>query len=290
MVLVYIPFVGAQSPVATRSTSPEAAPVSTTLPTAPAAAVTDSKTAPENLNFQQAFNLGTKLYQDKNYDGALENFLKAEKFDPHSTATLTDLGLTYYKLQKKGLAIAYFRRALFIDPSLPAASSGLKFALSELEIKEIPHQIETFERVRADVLNGLSLGGFHLLTALLLVSSGLIWLKFWGRRRKALELEEAPPALPVIGIFLVLGFLLCLSLTLLKIYDLSMPRATVIADKVSAQMAPGEGQNSLFELYAGFEVVLRNSSQDWLQVNYPGGLTGWVKKDTLMPTSGQNAF
>jgi hypothetical protein len=69
-----------------------------------------------------------------------------------------------------------------------------------------------------------------------------------------------------------------------------MPRATIIADKVSAQIAPGEGQNSLFELYAGFEVLLSNTTPGWTQVRYPGGLTGWVKNDSLMPTSGQNAF
>lgn len=302
VVVVNIPFVHAQSPVATQSTSSNSSdspdlPDSTDLtgvnpePTpVPSAEPTTLAQPDVKMDFETHFNLGTKSYQEKNFEAAIEHFGASLKLQPESTATLTDLGLSYYQLQQKGLAIAYFRRALFIDPSLPTASAALKFALSELEIKEIPHQIETYERLRSSVLNSVSLGGLHLLTALLMFSVGFIWLRFWGRRRRSLEAEEALPPLPLVGIFLTLGFLVSLSLTALKIYDLSMPRATIIAEKVSAQIAPGDGQNALFELYAGFEVLISNTSQGWTQVRYPGGLTGWVKNDSLMPTSGQNAF
>jgi tetratricopeptide (TPR) repeat protein len=278
--LVYIPFVAAQSPAPTQSTS------TPPLAVTPAPSLTP---APKS-SFEQLFNEGTKNYQEKKFEEAVASFQSAVALNPQNTSALTDLGLSYYQLHKKGLAIAYFRRALFIDPSLPEAQSALRFAQQELDIKEIPHQIESYERLRSTVLNELSLTSFHLLTALLLFATGFVWLNYFGRKRKATELEEVPPAVPMIGILFGLGFLVLLGLTCAKAYDLSMPRATVIADKVSAQMAPGEGQNTLFDLYAGFEVVLENSSNDWAQVYYPGGLTGWVKKDTLMPISGQNAF
>ncbi|RYZ80842.1 MAG: hypothetical protein EOP06_24605 [Proteobacteria bacterium] len=99
-------------------------------------------------------------------------------------------------------------------------------------------------------------------------------------------MEEAPPGVPWIGVLLLVGFVFCASLTLLKAYDLSIPRATIVVDKVSAQTAPGEGQTALFDLYAGFEVIVRSAEKDWIQITYPGGLTGWVKKDSLLATSG----
>jgi uncharacterized protein YgiM (DUF1202 family) len=139
-------------------------------------------------------------------------------------------------------------------------------------------------------LNSISLNGFHLLTALLLFTSGVIWMRFLGRRRKASELEVAPPNTPFIGLLLLFGFMLSVIFTALKAYDLSVPRATIVADKVSAQTAPGDGQSVLFDLYAGFEVIVRSAANDWIQVSYPGGLTGWVKKDSLMSTSSKNAF
>lgn len=242
------------------------------------------------LSFEEYFSSGTKSYQEKKFDAAVVNFEKALDLHPESATVLTDLGLSYFQLQKKGLSIAMFRRALFIDPSQTVAEAALKFVLSQLEVKEIPHQIETYERLRSTVLNSASLNGFHLLTALLLFACGFIWLRYLGRRRKAFEAELAPPGTPIIGLMLGIGLALSFSFTILKIYDLTIPRATIIADKVSAQTAPGDGQSGLFDLYAGFEVIVRNVANDWIQVSYPGGLTGWVKKDSLMSTSGKNAF
>lgn len=244
----------------------------------------------DKLNFEDYFSRGTKSYQEKKFDEAIFNFQKALDLHPESSTVMTDLGLSYFQVQKKGLSIAMLRRALFVDPSQSVAEAALTFVLSQLEVKEIPHQIETYERLRSNILNMASLNGFNLLSALLLFASGFLWLQYLGRRRKAFEAETAPPATPVIGLLLSLGLAFSICFTLLKIYDLSIPRATVIAGKVSAQTAPGEGQSGLFDLYEGFEVIIRNAANDWIQVSYPGGLTGWVKKDSLMVTSGKNAF
>jgi hypothetical protein len=276
--LVFLPFVWAQSPVTTQATpTPAERPVEQTIPE-------------EKLTFEEAFARGTKSYQEQKFADAIGYFHNALDLHPDNATVLTDLGLSYFQNNQKGLSIAMLRRALYIDPSQSVAEAALKFVLSQLEVKEIPHQIETYERLRSSVLNSLSLSGFHLLTALLLFSSGFIWLRFLGRRRKSFELEETPPTTPMIGLLLAAGLLLSFSFTVLKIYDLSVPRATIIADKVSAQTAPGEGQTGLFDLYAGFEVIIRNATSDWIQISYPGGLTGWVKKDSLMATSGKNAF
>jgi len=278
--LILIPFVRAEQPATTQS--PEAAQ----RDLGPEVAATPG----EKLRFEDYFRHGTKSYQDKKFDEAIVNFEKALEFHPESPTVLTDLGLSYYQIKKKGLSIAMFRRALFIDPSQAVAEAGLKFVLSQLEVKEIPHQIEPYERFRSLVLNSISLNGIHVLSLLLLFSSGFIWLRYIGRRRKAFEQESAPPGLPVVGLILSLGFVGSFLITVLKTYDVTVPRATIVTEKVSAQIAPGENQSGLFELYEGFEVIIRNAANDWIQVSYPGGLTGWVKKESLIATSGKNAF
>lgn len=287
--LAFIPSVYAEQPATTQATSVESEAKTTNAAPQDKSPEVPAATAPK-LSFEEYFGRGTKSYQEKKFEDATLNFEKALDLHPDSATVLTDLGLSYFQLQKKGLSVAMFRRALYIDPSQTVAEAALKFVLSQLEVKEIPHQIETYERLRSTVLNSASLNGFHILTALLLFSCGFIWLRFLGRRRKAFEEEQAPPSTPVIGLLLGLALILSFSFTLLKIYDLTVPRATIIADKVSAQTAPGDGQTGLFDLYAGFEVIVRNAANDWIQVSYPGGLTGWVKKDSLMSTSGKNAF
>ncbi|HEY8270173.1 MAG TPA: hypothetical protein VIG33_04745, partial [Pseudobdellovibrionaceae bacterium] len=242
------------------------------------------------LSFEEYFSRGTKSYQEKKFEDAVLNFEKALNLHPENVTVLTDLGLSYFQVQKKGLSIAMLRRALFIDPSQTVAEAALKFVFSQLEVKDIPHQIGTYERLRSSILNSVSINALHFLTSLLLFTSCFIWLRYLGRCRKAFELELAPPSTPLIGLMLTLGLTLSGFFTALKIYDLTIPRATVITDKVSVQSAPGEGQNGLFDLYAGFEVIVKNVANDWIQVTYPGGLTGWVKKDSVMSTSSKNAF
>lgn len=290
--LAFIPSVYAEQPAPTQATVPSAESEAKTPPTAaPQDKSPEVPAAPAaKLSFEEYFSRGTKSYQDKKFEDAIQNFEKALDLHPDSATVLTDLGLSYFQIQKKGLSVAMFRRALYIDPSQTVAEAALKFVLSQLEVKEIPHQIETYERLRSSVLNTVSLNGFHLLTALLLFTCGFIWLQYLGRRRKAFEAELAPPGTPMIGLLLGIGLVLSVFFTVLKVYDLTIPRATIIADKVSAQTAPGDGQTGLFDLYAGFEVIIRNVANDWIQVSYPGGLTGWVKKDSLMSTSGKNAF
>ncbi len=287
--LAFIPSVYAEEPATTQPTAVEREAGTTNAAPQDKSPEVPAASAPE-LSFEEYFGRGTKSYQEKKFEDATLNFEKALDLHPDSATVLTDLGLSYFQLQKKGLSVAMFRRALYVDPSQTVAEAALKFVLSQLEVKEIPHQIETYERLRSSVLNSSSLSGFHILTVLSLFSCGFIWLRFLGRRRKAFEEEQAPPNTPAIGLLLGLILILSLSFTLLKIYDLTVPRATIIADKVSAQTAPGEGQTGLFDLYAGFEVIVRNAANDWIQVSYPGGLTGWVKKDSLMSTSGKNAF
>src|SRR5690349_14393843 len=100
-VLVFIPFVYAQSPAPTHSTSENP----------PVAAATPTTAVPSGKSFEEYFHQGTKSYQEKNYPLAVENFKKALEIQPESTTILTDLGLSYYQQKQRGLAIGYFRRA-----------------------------------------------------------------------------------------------------------------------------------------------------------------------------------
>ncbi len=249
----------------------------------------DKKLQPDasTESFETVYAEGIKLYQTKVYDKAREKFEKAVSLKSNNASALTNLGLTQYRTNQKGLAIANFRKALSYDPDQITAQSALKYALSQLEIKEIPHQIETYETIRANILQPVTLNTFILLCILLLFSSGWTILNYFGKRKKAFTDETAMPGVPVVAIILGVGFVVLSTLAGLKIYDHSLPRATIIADKVSVQTAPGDNQATLIDLYSGFEVIVRNSDQDWIQVTYPGAITGWIKQNTAIITSGR---
>ena len=76
----------------------------------------------------------------------------------------------------------------------------------------------------------------------------------------------------------------------MKLVDLQIPRGTVIADKTSVYSAPDEKSVALFDLYGGLEVILDSQKDSWVQVTYPGGLTGWIPKTSMLQTSGRKMW
>ncbi|MDG0814817.1 tetratricopeptide repeat protein [Bdellovibrio svalbardensis] len=241
----------------------------------------------QNATFAEYFKQGTQFYSAKEYEKARDAFAKAVETDPHNATALTNLALAQFQLGKKPLAIGLLRKALASDPELTTARAGLKYAQSQMEIKDVPHQIETYESVRSKLLAPVPLLAYLILTALLLFAAGWVLLSYLGRRRTALHEEKSPPPTPVIGLLFSLGFIVSLTLLCLKIYDSSILRATVIEEKVSLQTAPGENQAAILDLYGGMEVVVKTLDKDWAQVTYPGSLTGWIKSSSVIITSGQ---
>ena len=97
-------------------------------------------------------------------------------------------------------------------------------------------------------------------------------------------MEKSPPPIPVIGGFLGLVLVIFTGLASLKFYDSTILRGTIIQERVSLQTAPGENQVVILDLYGGMEVIARQVQGDWIQVTYPGSLTGWIKKSSLLMT------
>jgi len=239
----------------------------------------------EDATFTKNFQEGVKLYQAKEFEKAKGAFDEALKNEPHNATAMTNLALVEYQLGNKPLAIAHFRKALVLDPELAAASAGLKFAFSQLEIKEVPHKIDNFEDLRARFLAPVPMSVYLILTALFLFSAGWTFLSYLGRRKQALTKESSLPSFPVISGLFALGFFAALGLSVLKYYDSTIQRGTIITERVSLQSAPGDGQTTLLDLYGGFEVIIHQSEGEWVQVEYPGSLAGWMKKEVLFVTS-----
>lgn len=236
--------------------------------------------------FEILFKTGLESYQKKDYAQAKASFASALDAQPGNVAAAVNLALSYCQLGQAGPCLAYFRKALWWDPQSPDARQGFDYAWSKLEVKEIPHRLETYEVLRDRVLNRFHLDQFLAVTAACFFAAGWVTLSAVGRRRRALEDEMAPPAWPVSSPFLLTLTVLMIALSVMKIYDTSLPRGTILEEKVGVLSAPEATGVPLFDLYAGFEVILKNRQGDWIQVTYPGALSGWIPKSSVLRTSG----
>lgn len=239
----------------------------------------------QNSTAETAFTSAIAAFQKNDFNAARAAFNQALSADPSNPIVLFNLGLTEQKAGHNGLALALWRKALASKADFEPAQRAISSTRTKLDRTEIPHELELYESLRSAALTTIPLSKYLAATAVLLALSGWLTLGYWGRRRRA-QLDEKPmPGFPVAASVLTLLFVLSLGLSAAKAYDDRTPRGTVISKKIEARSAPDAQATPLFDLYEGLEVIVQQTSVDWVQVTYPGGSTGWIPRNALLATN-----
>jgi len=231
------------------------------------------------------FNAGVDAFQKNDLKAARTSFEAAIKLDPTHVVTLFDLGMVESKEGHNGRAIALWRKALALAPEFRPARDAVDFTRSKLERAEIPHEVEQWESLRTSVLSNTALEKFVVVAGVTLFLAVWLTLGYFGARRRAFLDEKPLPGYPFVATFFAVAFVGFAALTIAKIVDMQELRGTVIEKKIEARSTPDKNGTPLFDLYEGLEVVVRQSSGDWLQVMYPGGSTGWVPHSAVFTTA-----
>jgi len=245
-------------------------------------------------SFDEAFKAGISSYQSKNMPDAIKQFQQALEFQPNNVSALTNLALAQFEDGHKPIAVALLRRSLAIDPDFSTPEAALKFILPQLELREIPHEIQFRETLRTQFLAPIPWPAYLLMSLLFLLAGGWLILGYLGARRRAVKGELPLPPFPSVGVLFVIVFLVSSLLSAAKFVDYQIPRGTVISDKVTVRSAPDLNSVALFDLYGGHEVIIdkldSTSKDQWVQVTYPGALSGWIPKESIYPTSGNGLW
>ncbi|MFN7729024.1 MAG: hypothetical protein ACK5P7_07705 [Bdellovibrio sp.] len=235
---------------------------------------------------QPPFQAGIESYQKQDYGAAQTQFQTALQAHPADVSILTNLALTHYRLGQRGWALGYARKALHVEPGFRDAEQLIEAIALEGKVRDLPRRIELWELLHQHILSAASTPLFATLLLLLLVASAWAWLSYLGVRRRALATEAGLPGFPFLPALFMVLLTVSLLLMLAKIKDAADARGTIVTEKVAALTAPSDQSPSLFELVEGLEVVIRKSEGDWLQVTFPGAMTGWIPKNSLLRTHG----
>lgn len=241
------------------------------------------------LSSDSHFQEGIAAYQKGEFKQARASFTEALKNDPNNPTLLFNLAVTAQSEGQLGMALALWRKALVIQPNFPDAKNAIAWTENQLEHKEIPHNVTSWQSLRKNFLVNHTLNEFLALTAALLAATGWLLLRYLGLRRDALLQEKPLPPFPTVTLICGILLLASLALTTAKAYDLSILRGTIITKKVEARSAANESATPLFDLYEGLEVVVRQTAGDWVQVTYQNTSTGWIPRSAIFTTEDKAA-
>ena len=231
---------------------------------------------------------GLKHYQQSQYIEAQNAFQSLLKSYPDSSSLLFNLGLIHYQLGRYGFAIGLWHKALDQNPYFIKATQAIEFAQ-----KHIPTQTPLSpwqERIKKWVLNYISWDICLFLTAV--IGFFFLWLKikYLAIYNLALKKGHNRPAIPTNLIILGLLFALTVTITFIKTKDLMTLRAIIISPKVSAYVSPNQETASLFELSEGSDVIIKQTNNNWVQVSYLRGQTGWVQQKDVFHYAGEKLW
>lgn len=242
----------------------------------------------------QDFYQSLKLQQEGKEDLAsrkLEKIISSTpETSPEHLASLTNLGLIKYKTNDYGYAMALWRKALSIDPSLNQANRALRFAEKKYQEKHLVKEVSFLKELFALFRNKDNLNFLLALNTFLLFFFLYFTIQFLSEKKKALIEEKNFLSMPL-KVYIFTFLFICSSITVIfSFIEQKRPRATVIAKKASVLVTAQKDSPILYEIPEGTEVILGKKKEQWIQVSQSGHLTGWVPIKSLFQTSGKKSL
>ena len=222
-------------------------------------------------------NQANQLYQNKQYDEAIEKYQTVLEQDYSSAAIYYNLGNSYYRSAKIGYAILNYERGLKLEPD----NEDLQYNLSIVKartidrIKEVPQIfivdwwvtfITAFSATTWQILVII----FYLL---LLVSIAVFFVSKQGNLQK-LSIYSA-----IVGLLGAIFFTIILFANISR--ETSKDFAILTANTVAAKQSPNESSNDLFVIHEGLKAAVTDQFGDWVEIKLYDGKVGWLPKDAL---------
>lgn len=221
--------------------------------------------------YDGVFDAGIAAYDAGDFAGAAVFFEQLIDQGIQEDDVFYDLGNAYYRLGRKGEAIANFERALQINPRHSDARRNLDKVLAECPrglAKPLPPE---WERALLFWHGGISRSTSTILATIL-------WLGGWAllciRQVKTIRRLTAP------GILLLLaGAAFGASW-----YAKSHPQllAVAINEKASVHYGTDEDDKVRFELFVGDHVRIEAEEGEWVRVDTISRERGWTRSENLV--------
>lgn len=204
------------------------------------------------------FTSGCEFYKKGNYERAIEQFIQLEKIYP-TTNLFYNIGNTYFRLGRTGLALVYYEKARKISPVNDDVNYNIKFVAGLIKDPDYEQLlISKFDINSLRLLFAISLFGFMLVISVKFVypSKKMFWL----------------------FVVSVLFFVFFSAVYLIK-YRQHTQQEAVVINNAEIRSGPDTNFKVNFTLPEGKKVMVLGFSGDWIEIGIKSmGVSGWVEK------------
>ncbi|WP_409478485.1 hypothetical protein [Pseudobdellovibrio sp. HCB154] len=250
-------------------------------------------------DFQQNFQNALSLQQQKKYDEALSAYKSLLEQNPDlSRDQAADISynaaLAAFGKQDFLLSYVYTQKAILLRPRHTQATELAAKVKTHFQVKATPHDISLLENLNKAGLESVPVEALWVCaTVFFVIFLRSIFNFYLARKKEILENLKFSRYSFKNYLWLVL-FLVFSVFAGMKIWEEQTPKALIRTEQAVLRTAAGENQAALSDLPGGSLVhILRVAKINdilYFQIKYPGGISGWAKKDDLELISSPAAF
>ena len=223
------------------------------------------------------FKSGVELYNNGNYNEAINSFVKIINNGEHSGSLYFNLGNSYYKLNDTPNSIYYFEKALKLNPNDKDIINNLTYSQNMLidKIDLLP------SNQLSDFLNSVSMFfsvNQWLSIGIVLIYIFLILFILYYFKRDSNSKKKY---------FTFSSILFCISIVFILTgiskfeNQKSNIEAIIFEKKIDFRTEPNYRSEIQFNLHEGTKVNIKEELDDWVLVELRNGASGWMESKSI---------
>jgi len=222
------------------------------------------------LNPVELYNLGNDYFEQGRYSEAIAAYEQASA-KLENAGVFYNLGNAYFKKGMLGKAVMNFRRAHFLAPRDGDIKYNLAF-VRNYRVDKVSSVASPVVRMLSDTLMFFSYFEALMLLTLFFVLASLLISFYIVLRRNILG--HAAVACLLLVLYFFIGWRIWSA-------ERNGHHAVVTAPEVSALSGPGADYKEIIIVHDGAEVEVRERRGEYLLIQIPGGVGGWVPVDAV---------
>ena len=239
----------------------------------------------DDTALEARFRKANEAYWAESYEEACRIYQGLVDYGLHSADLYFNLGNTYFRTGKAGLAVLYFEKALLMEPRADDIRSNLEKVREEFKGRGVVKLISEGKGSKGELGSTFSYDLVHRFTfdelaVLLLVFEYLFFILLLVRHRLSGEVQRV--VLAYINVVLLLVTLAFGGLLTGRSYMESNFRTGVILNpSTSVRRGPSDGAKPLLEAPEGLKVRVLEDKDGWVRVRLGRELSGWVTREEV---------
>lgn len=214
------------------------------------------------------FERGNTLYEEGDFEGALQSFREVLASGFEDAAVHYNCGNAAFKSGRLGEAIFHYRRAHALAPRDEDVAANLEYARF-LAVDATEEGARTDRRAESWLGKATPEEILRWAPALAGLAAVLGSASLFARRASRALRRAASAAL-------ALWVLAWAGAGFLAAWTARDPEAVVLARQSEVRSGPGPGFSTAFVLHEGAEVAVEGERGEWIEISLPGDLRGWI--------------